>query len=82
MQPGAFKNIFGKPGEGIHKYRLFGVAAADLMLTIFISVLISIAFNWNIILVFAVAMSAGIAAHRAFRVNTALNMKIFGKLSG
>ena len=29
-----YKDIFGKPNEGVHSYRLFDVAIVDLLLTI------------------------------------------------
>ena len=29
-----YKDIFGKVGEGIHSYRFFNIAIADVLLTI------------------------------------------------
>ena len=36
-----YRHIFGKEGEGAHSYRVFGIAAVDLVLTILVAVLIS-----------------------------------------
>ena len=39
-----YKNILGEPGKGIHSYRLFGVAIADVIMTIIAAALISYFF--------------------------------------
>ena len=36
-----YKNAIGIPGKGIHYYRLFGVAVADVIMTILGAALIS-----------------------------------------
>ena len=30
-----YKDLFGKPGEGVHSYRIFNIAIVDVILTIF-----------------------------------------------
>jgi hypothetical protein len=40
-----YKNILGEPGKGIHSYRLFGVAIADVIMTIIAAALISYFFT-------------------------------------
>ena len=41
-----YKNIFGKVGTGIHSYRIFNIAIADVLLTIIGAYLIHL-FNPN-----------------------------------
>jgi hypothetical protein len=36
-----YADIFGKPGEGAHKYRIGNVASIDLILTILLAFLVS-----------------------------------------
>lgn len=36
-----YKNALGVPGKGIHSYRVFGVAIADVIMTIIGAILIS-----------------------------------------
>lgn len=74
------RDAFGAPGQGIHKYRLGGIAVVDLVLTLVASVLISLFFGWNLVIVIICALLAGVAVHRALGVNTALNVKLFGQI--
>ena len=34
-----YKNMFGEPGKGIHKYRLFNIAIIDVIATIILGYL-------------------------------------------
>ncbi len=55
MSPCKYKDSFGKPGEGAHKYRLFGLAIVDVILTIVISLIIAWFWGkkfWMILLAF------------------------------
>lgn len=78
------KDIFGSPNEGVHAYRLFGVAIVDVVLTIIASLIISffvlgfpIMSLWTL-LVLACAFGAGIIAHRIFCVKTRVDRWLFG----
>ena len=35
-----YANIFGKPGQGLHQYRLFNIAIVDVLLTIFLGIIL------------------------------------------
>ena len=72
-------DLLGKPGEGFHKERLFGFARNDLVGTVLIAILISYLGNWNVFVVFGILMLIAIYAHWLFRVNTTLNVAIFGE---
>jgi hypothetical protein len=71
-----YRHVFGKEGEGVHKPRLFGVAAVDLLLTIAAAFLISYMTKYNVIIVLLVLFVTAIAVHRLFCVNTALNIAL------
>ncbi len=72
-----YKDIFGKPGEGFHKDRIFGLALWDLLGTLIIIIFISQYFDINIILTTATVSIITILIHKLFCVDTALNKKIF-----
>ncbi len=70
-----YKDIFGKPNEGFHKDRIFGLAAWDLLGTI---IIIIIAVNYyNSCLPVIIIPLATILIHKLFCVDTALNKMIF-----
>lgn len=77
-----YKDLFGKPKEGVHSYRLFDIAIADVVIMIVFSKLIEILFGdqlemsfWYILLWTFVA---GIIAHRFFCVRTTVDVLLFG----
>lgn len=73
-----YRNIFGKPGEGIHRYRIFGLAAVDSGLTVAVVILISLLFRINFFTVLVAAMVLAVLVHKAFCVNTPITEAIFG----
>ena len=70
-----YKDIFGKPGEGIHAYRIpvINLATVDVAVVVAtaygISQYCSISFYVMIVILFII----GIVAHKVFCVNTQLN---------
>jgi hypothetical protein len=72
-----YKDIFGKPGTGVHSYRLFGIAIVDLLMTLafawFLSVYTELTFFGASLFMIVV----GIVFHRVFCVDTTLNKLIF-----
>ena len=77
-----YRDLFGKPDEGIHKYRIFGLAAVDVILTIILIIAITQFFASKPYLkVFIVVVLLFITIHRLFCVNTALNVALFGKVA-
>lgn len=65
-----YKDIFGKPNEGIHKYRIFGFAFWDLFFTFLASLLISMYFKIHIVISFIVLFMIGVYLHLLFCVKT------------
>jgi len=54
----ALKDIFGQPNQGAHKYRIFGFAAVDILLTILLALLITyfLGFSWYKLLVVLITL--------------------------
>lgn len=67
-----YKDIFGKPGEGPHKDRIFGFASIDILFTLIAALLIPGDKVRNFIFLMILA----IILHTLFGVETALNKKL------
>ena len=72
-----YKNALGEPKKGIHSYRLFGLAIADVIMTILgaylISYFLNISFTYTLIILFGL----GIFLHHIFFVRTTVDKIIF-----
>ena len=72
-----FKHFFGKPNEGVHKFRIFNIAIIDVIFVIIFAVIIStyfkIPFLYTIIGIFIL----GIIIHRLFCVRTTVDQILF-----
>jgi len=75
-----FKEIFGKPNEGVHSYRFLNLAIVDVIGTIIIAFIIAKIFNLNALLTIIIAFILGIILHRLFCVNTTINKFFFGEV--
>jgi len=68
-----YKDMLGKPNEGVHSIRIFGFAFVDILLTIIASLAIVKFTKWESVLnVFIVLNVIGFALHKLFCVDTAL----------
>lgn len=65
-----YKDILGKPGEGVHKKRVCGLAAFDIFGTMLVSLLIYLKWGGNIIIILLLLFVIGEALHLAFCVDT------------
>ena len=72
-----YKNIFGKPNEGVHKYRLFNIAIIDVLFTILLSLIIKYFTNIKFIYIIIILFIIGIIFHKLFCVNTTINKLLF-----
>jgi len=72
-----YKDIFGKPKEGLHKYRLFNIAIVDVLMTLIAAYLFSKILNYNIIYCIIFLFILGIIMHKLFSVDTTINNIIF-----
>lgn len=74
-----YKDLFGKPNEGLRKYRLFDIAILDTAIVIIIGILFSYFTGYNVWVILAILFISGIIVHRLFCVKTGVHNKIFGK---
>jgi hypothetical protein len=72
-----YKNMFGKPNEGVHSYRIFNIAIVDVLLTIILGFIISLLTNYKLIYVLILLFLLGIFMHRLFCVQTTIDKKLF-----
>ena len=72
-----YKNALGEPGKGIHSYRLFGVAIADVIMTVIGAFLISKFSNYSFFYTLLFLFVLGIILHRIFCVRTTIDKLIF-----
>ena len=72
-----YKDILGKPNEGIHKYRIFNIAIVDVLLTIFVAFIISFFSKINFFIILILLFIAGIILHRIFCVRTTVDKILF-----
>ena len=72
-----FKNIFGKPNEGIHSYRLFDIAIFDVLFTVILALLISIIFKISFVYILIILFIMGFLLHYIFCVETTINKYVY-----
>ena len=72
-----YKDIFGRPREGAHAYRLFDIAVVDVVATILVAFVISRAFRISFWKSLVVLFIVGIISHRAFCVRTTVDKWVF-----
>ena len=72
-----YKNALGEPNKGIHSYRLFGVAIADVVMTIIAAFLLSRFFSISFIYTLIILFILGIILHRIFCVRTTIDKVLF-----
>ena len=67
-----YANIFGEPGKGAHKYRIFNIAIIDLALTLIVCFYISTKTSLNIGVIILTALILSIFIHKLFCVKSTL----------
>ena len=73
-----YKNFFGKPHEGIHKYRICNIAIVDVILTIFLALIIYLFIpEYNYFYILILLFLLGIILHRIFCVRTTIDKLLF-----
>jgi hypothetical protein len=77
-----YKDIFGKPNEGVHSIRFLNIAIVDLSMTIIFSYIFHYLFGLDVFINYLyfliITLIIGIVVHRLFCVNTTINKIIFG----
>jgi len=72
-----YKDILGKPGEGLHSFRIFNIAIVDVLLTILAAYVISYFTKINIYYTLIGMFILGIISHRLFCVRTTIDKLLF-----
>ncbi len=73
MDPSRHSNLLGKPKEGVHSHRIFGLAAVDLGLTFLVAYVCAKWWGWSPWVTFVGLVLIGIGIHGFFGVDTELN---------
>jgi hypothetical protein len=73
-----YKGALGSPGKGIHSYRLFGVAIADVIMTLVAAFFISSSTGYPLLWTSIGLFAVGIGLHRLFCVKTTIDKALFG----
>ena len=72
-----YKNIFGKPREGLRKYRIFDIAIYDTLVVILIGWVLAWVTKIHIAIVLLALFILGIITHRLFCVRTGVDKLLF-----
>jgi hypothetical protein len=72
-----YKDIFGKPNSGVHKYRFFGIAIVDVAETILAAWIISYYSGYSFVYTLGFLFILGIIVHRLFSVRTTIDKLVF-----
>lgn len=74
----AYRDMFGKVGEGAHSYRVANIAIVDVIFTVLGAFLIHYFFpSYHTIYILIVLFLLGIILHRLFCVKTTVDRLIF-----
>jgi len=72
-----YKDLFGKPNDGLRKYRIFNIAIYDVFVTVVIVYAISYFMNWPFWYLLIFVLVLGIFVHRLFGVRTGVDKILF-----
>ena len=76
-----YKYIFGKPGQGIHRFRVCNLAIADILLTFLLAKIVQMGLfpkiSYSIVLIAMFIL--GIFMHLLFGVQTPIQRFLFGR---
>lgn len=72
-----YKDLFGRPGEGAHAYRVFDIAAVDVSVTFVVAYLAARVFGVAFWKSLGILFIVGIITHRAFCVRTTVDKWLF-----
>ena len=73
-----YKDILGKPGQGVHSYRFFNIAIVDVLLTILAAYTIHFLNpKYSFIFILSILFLLGIFFHRIFCVKTTIDKFLF-----
>ena len=75
-----YKDILGKPGEGLHSYRIYNISVLDVLFTFLLAKFIQyyILEEYEFLMILISCFAAGIVLHRVFCVKTTIDKLLFG----
>lgn len=72
-----YKNMFGEPGKSVHSYRFLNIAIIDVVFTIIVAYMVSLATKYQFWIILTGFFLLGIVAHRLFCVRTTVDKILF-----
>jgi fatty-acid desaturase len=75
-----YKDILGKPGTGVHSWRILNIAVVDVILTLILAFFIWRITGYSIYWILVFIFVLGIVIHWLFCVNSTVNKMIFGEM--
>jgi uncharacterized membrane protein len=75
-----YKDIFGRPREGAHAYRLFDIAVVDVAATVLVAYIIARVFGFVFWKSLVTLFLIGVILHRVFCVRTTVDKWVFPKV--
>ena len=74
-----YKDSLGKPGEGLHSYRVFNLSVLDILFTFLLAKFVQyyIMEETEFIIVLIYCFIVGIIVHRIFCVRTTIDKLLF-----
>ena len=72
-----YKDLFGRPREGAHSYRIFDIAVVDVAATVVVAYVIARIFGLSFWKSLVVLFIVGILSHRMFCVRTTVDKLVF-----
>lgn len=72
-----YKDIFGRPREGAHSYRIFDIAVVDVAATVVVAYVIARIFGISFWKSLVALFIVGILSHRMFCVRTTVDKLVF-----
>lgn len=72
-----YKDILGKPSQGLHKIRIYNIAVIDVLLTVLLAYFIQKYTESNFYLTLFFCFISGIIIHRLFCVRTTIDKLLF-----
>jgi hypothetical protein len=72
-----YKDLFGRPREGAHSYRLCDIAVVDVSATVLVAYLAARVFGVAFWKSLGILFIVGIITHRAFCVRTTVDKWVF-----
>jgi ABC-type enterochelin transport system permease subunit len=72
-----YRNLLGVPGEGVHSYRVFNIAIADVLLLVAFAWLVQKVFGISYALSLLISFLIGVILHRVFCVRTTIDRILF-----